>query len=75
MRGGGGGKFLKGELKVSRKSRCKEVFFDKQKTADEVESRDWSSDVCSSNIKGQKHMFKVDKPLQMSIPLSRIQSN
>ena len=33
-----------------RKYMCIFVFFFKQKTAYDVESRDWSSDVCSSDL-------------------------
>ena len=36
------------------KEKCYGVFFFKQKTAYEVVSRDWSSDVCSSDLSSLK---------------------
>ena len=34
------------------------VFFVKQKTEDEVETGDWSSDVCSADIKREEEIKK-----------------
>src|SRR3546814_4385672 len=39
------------------------VFFFKQKTAYEMRISDWSSDVCSSDLLGQKYMNTGNRPL------------
>ena len=36
-------------------------FFFKQKTAYEIVSRDWSSDVCSSDLKNIEYKYTYDK--------------
>src|SRR3546814_8013760 len=41
-------------------------FFFKQKTAYEMRISDWSSDVCSSDLRG--HVFELAKPLPDGFP-------
>ena len=40
------------------RSGCCVFFFFKQKTAYEIVSRDWSSDVCSSDLQGKALTFQ-----------------
>ncbi len=44
-------------------------FFFKQKTAYEILTRDWSSDVCSSDLGERKYTAKERKPVQVDPPV------
>src|SRR3546814_3451601 len=51
---------------------CENFFFFKQKTADEVRISDWSSDVCSSDLRGRglrRHLLGRDRA--RSVPSAR----
>src|SRR3546814_7780148 len=40
-------------------------FFFKQKTAYEMRISDWSSDVCSSDLEGARHLLRLDIALRL----------
>src|SRR3546814_4312505 len=51
------------------------LFFFKQKTAYEMRISDWSSDVCSSDLKGRNRAFHVGgaAPIQAAVPFHRLE--